>query len=129
MRKLWGILLFILVCNATSLMARVASIDPATRAQVICYIDEQSEEDALDNRPESFGIQQSETSNVGLNSTTHSDKHTSKSQISPNSRSHSASGSNRLNHNAYTIHHSQCEMRNFSSAKDLYIYAFRHIII
>ncbi len=129
MRKLWGILLFILVCNATSLMARVASIDPTTRAQVICYIDEQSEEDNLDNRPESFGIQQSETSHVGLNHSSHSEKHTSKSQISPNSRSYSTTGSNWLNHNAYTIHHCQCEMRNFSSAKDLYIYAFRHIII
>ncbi len=129
MRKLWGILLFILVCNATSLMARVASIDPNTRAQIVCYIDEQSEEDTLDNRPESFGLQQSETSNVGLNNTTHSEKHTSKSQVSFGSRSHFATDSNRLNHNAYTIHHSQCEMRNFSSAKDLYIYAFRHIII
>ena len=129
MRKLWGILLFILVSTATSLMARVASIDPATRAQVICYIDEQSEEDTLDYRPESFGLQQSETSNVGLNNTTHSDKHTSKSQVSFGSRSHSAIGSNWLNHNAYTIHHSQCEMHNFSSAKDLYIYAFRDIII
>ncbi len=129
MRKLWGILLFILVCNATSLMARVASIDPATRAQVICYIDEQSEEDMMDNRPESFGLQQSETSHIGLNLSSHSEKQTSKSQISSSSRSHSTIDSHWLNHITYTIHHRQCDMHNFSSAKDLYIYAFRHIII
>ena len=110
-------------------MARVASIDPATRAQVVCYIDEQSEEDMMDNRPESFGLQQSETSHVGLNHSSHSEKQTSKSQISYSGRSHAAIDNQRLNHITYSIHHRQCEMLNFSSAKDLYIYAFRHIII
>ena len=129
MRKLWGILLFILICNATSLMARVASIDSTTRAQVICYIGEQSEEDGLDNRPESFALQQSEVSNVGLSNSSHSGKPTSKNHISLFSRSQSTADSHWLGHNTYASHHRQCEMHNFSSAKDLYVYAFRHIII
>ena len=129
MRKLWGILLFILVCNATSLMARVASIDPASRTQVLCYIGEQSEDEGLDNRPESFGLQQNEVSNAGLSTNSHSGKQTTKSHISSHSRYHSTSNCNWLNQINYTTHHRQCEIHNFSSAKDLYIYAFRHIII
>ena len=129
MRKLWGILLFILVCNATSLMARVASIDTTKRVQVLCYIGEQSEEDGLDNRPDSFGLQQSEVSNVALNNSSHSGKQTSKNQVSLFSRSHSTTDSHWLGHNTYASRHRQCKIHNFSSAKDLYVYAFRHIII
>lgn len=128
MRKFWGILLFILVCNATSLVARVAAIDPSTRALVTCYIDEQSEEDMLDNRPESYGLHRSETSSTGLASHNF-DRHSSKSQLSTNSRFGLSATSDWSGHINYTIHHRQCEMHNFSLAKDLYIYALRHIVI
>ena len=128
MRRFLGILFVIVVCNATSLIARISSLEPATAAIAQCYIDEQREETNLDSRPDSFAVQQSESFSECLSQTNSTEHHSSKNSSSSHNRLIQAEHQQWLCHKAYIAHHTVGESHN-QRATDYYVYALRHIII
>ena len=124
-----GILFIIVMCNATSLIARISSLEPTKVAIAQYYIDEQREESNLDSRPDSFALQQSENISECLSQANSSESQSSKNSSSSHNRLHNmAEHQQWLCHKAYIAHHTVGESHN-QRATDYYIYALRHIII
>ncbi|MBO5878193.1 MAG: hypothetical protein J6Q29_01840 [Alistipes sp.] len=129
MRKLWGILFLIVVCNIASLATRVAALEPTKVAIAQYYIDEQEEDANLDSRPDSFALQQSENFSECLSQTNSTKHHSSKDTASSHNHLHNmAEHQQWLCQKAYIAHHTAGESHN-QRATDYYIYALRHIII
>lgn len=129
MRKIWSILLFALICNVTSLVARTSMLEQVTANQIQCYIDEQKEDYSLTDHTQHFAMQQIEVSSVGAARTSGEESNTAKNLTS----THHKCSHNELHHGlynkAYIASHREPHAHLFSRIKDHYIYALRHIII
>ena len=128
MRKLWSILLFVMLCNVASLVARDSMHEVLTADDIQCFIGEQ-EEHTLNNSYPTYSLHQSETISVVTARTSASEGNTAKHSVSAHNKSYLTERSGWLCSKAYITSHKEPFAHLFSRIKDHYIYALRHIII
>ena len=129
MRKFWGILLFIALCNVTSLVVRVSMLEAPTANDIQCFIGEQETEDIVANNHQSYALQQNDVTNIGALRTSLSESCTSKHTSSTHNKASQVEYRGYTCNNAYIAIHKEPYAHLFSRIKDHYIYALRHIII
>lgn len=129
MRRFWVILLLILACNATSLVARISMLNNLTADLIQCYIDEQEEDYALTDNNTNSVFESSESIGVNASCLPASENNTSKNSTHINGKFSYAEYHQELLNTAFIVLHNESHNSLSKRAKDYYVYALRHIII